>query len=286
MYTDNSGQTDPPLAFHIMKFAFQLFKKPATKLSPKEYCTVKQHAEQEVFLHDMILSSEYASGVVIPSSVIDYTLESLKNEYSKEEDFFEYLSENSLRLSNYLDLLTSDLKVEAILARVAARDSSVSNREVKEYYHIHQDSFFIPEQRDVRHILICTENQYSHLPKDSALNRMLTIYSRLLDAPYRFDEQARRYSECVSAPDGGNLGKVKPGELCEELDSHLFMLEEGEISEIIQTPFGFHLLYCEKVYPAQPMVFSEAYLKIHQILGRKKKLQSCREWLESLFSLH
>ncbi|MEN8190798.1 MAG: peptidylprolyl isomerase [Thermodesulfobacteriota bacterium] len=180
--------------------------------------------------------------------------------------------------------MASDLKVEAILARVASHDTQISPGEVKDYYRSNREAFFIPEQRSACHILISTENQYSHLPKNSPLSRIRKIHALLLESPGRFGEQARRYSDCTSSPDGGKLGRVKPDELCPELNQVLFTLREGELSDTIETPLGFHLLYCEKIHPRQPMIFADAYLKIRQLLGREKKLRSCREWIESLLA--
>lgn len=308
-----SRQIEPALTFHLMKFAFHVFEKEVVELTPEEYAEAYQQAYHQITLHEQILLSEAACGVVIPDKLIQATFLSIQKAHGGEEKIFLHLQKNNLRPEEFFTVLGNDLKVETILARVAYYAQPVSHQEIQGYYNSHQDSCFSPEQRRVRHILISTENRYSHLPKDALLHRTLRIHSRLQGKQQGMDDQvgepearlqvplppkiveersqsfireAQRHSDCTTAIDGGDLGRISPGELCRTLDHALFQLAAGEISPIIQTTQGFHILFCEAIHPGQRLNFQEASRQIHQILTRETRIDTCRTWLRSLFPLN
>jgi len=83
-----------------------------------------------------------------------------------------------------------------------------------------------------------------------AQSRIEAIAARLARDPKRFEEQAMKHSECPSALQGGLLGEVPRGQLYPELDAALFLMQEGEVSAILESPMGLHLLRCESITPA------------------------------------
>ena len=280
-----SKQIEPALAFHLMKFAFQAFEKEVVELTPEEYAEAYQQAYHEITLHEQILLSEAACGVVIPDQLSQNAFHSIQTKHGGEEKFFLHLQKNNLRPDDFRTALNNDLKVEAILARVAYHAKPVNQQEIRDYYDSHQGSFCFPEQRSARHILISTENHYSHLPKDALLHRTMHIHSRLQSNPHNFIREAQLHSDCTTASDGGDLGRISPGELCSPLDHALFQLTVGEISPIIQTTQGFHILFCEAIHPGQRLNLEEATPQIHQILTREARIDTCRAWLKSLFHI-
>ncbi len=278
-----SKQIEPALAFHLMKFAFQVFEKEIVELTAEEYAEAYQQAYHEITLHEQILRSDAACGVIIPGKTLQAAIASLQAEHGGEEHFLHHLHTNNLFLPEFLAALQDDLKVEAILARVAFYAEPVSPQEILDYYHAHQNSFCFPEQRNTRHILISTENSYSHLPKDSYRQRAKRIHARLQNDPQGFSHEAQLYSDCTTASDGGDLGMISRGELCPALDQALFQLAAGEVSPIIETTKGFHILLCEAIHPGQRLNFQEVSHHINQILARKNRIDACKTWLKSLF---
>lgn len=283
MQTRISKQVEPALAFTLMKIALQVYEKMVVDLTLDEYAETYQYACHEMTLHEKILLSEAACGVVIPDGVIAAAFDTLVAEHGGEENFFRHLEENNLQLDSYLTALRNDLTVETTLARVASRADTVSDQEIQDYYHRHRDLFCFPQQRRARHILFCTENHPSHLPKEALRDRINRLHSRLQRDPQTFSHEAKIHSDCTTAIDGGDLGQVGPGELCPALDHALFQLGAGEISPIIETAEGFHILFCEAIHPGQRLNLQKAQHQIHQILTREKRIHTCRNWLKSLF---
>jgi len=94
-------------------------------------------------------------------------------------------------------------------------------------------------QTHVRHILV-QPNEL--LPEAEALRRLADIRERVLAGSASFEEMARQYSSDGSAGRGGDLGWVYPGDTVPEFERAMNALEPGEISEVVRTPFGLHLV--------------------------------------------
>jgi peptidyl-prolyl cis-trans isomerase C len=94
--------------------------------------------------------------------------------------------------------------------------------------------------------------------------------------------QARWYSECPTALDGGKLGEIGRGQLFTQLDSALFELLEGEISGVLETEMGFHLLLCEKILPAMQVPYARAAVDIHKLLDARHQRNCQKTWLSQL----
>jgi protein-disulfide isomerase len=100
----------------------------------------------------------------------------------------------------------------------------------------------------VRHILVQYQGaREAHVARtrEQALQKATALRAQLGQAPTTFAELARKESDCSSARQGGELGRFTVGELEPTMEIALFALEPGAISEVIETPFGFHILLRE-----------------------------------------
>lgn len=134
----------------------------------------------------------------------------------------------------------SRLKIET-LRRKKFAEVKVSRREVEEFYYMYQDSLpVLKETVDISHLL--KQIKPGGSSKEAALEKMIEIKEKV-DAGEDFAELAKTYSEDpATSTRGGDLGFIKRGDLVTEFESVAFNLEPGEISDIVETQFGFHLI--------------------------------------------
>ncbi len=117
----------------------------------------------------------------------------------------------------------------------------ISRKEVEEFYYTHKDSLpKVQPSVDISHILMqVTPSEQS---VQEAYQKILEIKKKL-DEGADFAELARKYSEDPgTAKNGGDLGFVSRGTLVKEFEEAAFALKPGEISDIVQTQFGFHII--------------------------------------------
>jgi len=274
-------QTDPMLSFHLMKFAFQDYQKNICHLTNNEYSHAYQSANEEMLLHQVILSSDEACCVVIPEALLRETLHGVIREYPSREHFFATLQENDIPLPDYRIALHNDLRVETTLARVACTVQSVTPSEMLHYFSSNKTEFHQPERRSASLIQIRCDLD-SPVERTAAIQQITRIHSRVCKNPSSFNEEARIFSDCSTHAHDGHLGKLAAGELCHALDKTLFSLARGEISPVIENSNGLNVLYCHKIHPEKLINFNEASSAIFAILLKKKQLNACRIWLQEL----
>lgn len=272
-------KNNPRLSFHLMKFAVQDFKKNSSNLTEDEYSQVLQNANEEMLLHQVILTSEEACCVVIPESILLKTLRAVIAEYPSNEAFYEMLEANQLSYESYALALHNDLRVETVLGKIASSVQTVASSEMLRYYKNHYTFFNRPEQRNASLIQIFAVASTGF---DPALTAITKIHERLLHHPKNFAVEAKSHSECDTGEDGGKLGTLAAGELCNELNTTLFSLDTGKISQVVESANAYHILKCNAIYPAVKIPFEKATAQILPRLLRKKQLNACRVWLQNI----
>lgn len=270
----------PEVNYTMLRVAMQMYEKTRDQLDEQELQAVMQQANRELAIAKKLLGSEIASQVVITDAAITQSLAELKSGFSTDEDFAKTLAHNDLDETALKQALATQLKVEAILEQLLSKNASVSDEEVEIYYYQHIERFELPETRTARHILITVNDDYPENRHDEAQRRLRDIQSQLERHPEAFMELASRYSECPTAMHEGLLGRVKPNQLYPELDDALFAMEEGELSDILTSPVGLHLLLCETVHPAERLSFADVKERLREHLESKKRKHMLKEWLQ------
>ena len=82
--------------------------------------------------------------------------------------------------------------------------------------------------------------------------------------------------------EGGQLGKISAGQLYPALDAALFKLSAGQLSGVLESELGFHLLLCEAIHPAKTLPFDQVHERIHQALEQRRRKEQQKQWLASL----
>lgn len=127
------------------------------------------------------------------------------------------------------------------LQNLKAQEIQISRREVEEFYRTHRDS--LPEMQatvNISHILFKIEA--SGLAAQIARTKIEEI-KRRIDNGEDFQELAKQYSQDPgSAPRGGDLGTMKRGDTVKPFEEAAYALEPGQISDIVQSEFGFHII--------------------------------------------
>lgn len=267
------------LNYLILRTALNLYKKTPLELSAAERSQVEQHAQQQFALETKILASKDATEVIVPAQQLETALAEVRARYDDDAEFDADLAKNGLNLKGFRAALYRELQVTAILERVAARAETVSELDVSNYYHTNEEKFNIPETRTVRHILITINEDYEENHRDAARERILHLLDRLKRDAGQFAELAQQHSECPTALQGGLLGRVHRGQLYPELDRMLFFMHEREISQVLESEVGFHILYCEKIHLPAHIPLKEAYPKILEVLQKRQRTLYQKTWL-------
>lgn len=268
--------------YTLLRAALNLFKKPPAELDPEQLRQARRQARNEYAIETRVLHAPEAVGVIVSEQELARAFNEIRSRFDADDAFLTSLAANRLSEASLKAALARQCKVDAILERVAARSPKVNEVEVGIYYHLHPEKFRKPEQRGARHILISINADYPENSRENALARITEIAAQLQRKPHKFADLALRHSECPSALNGGSLGTVSAGTLYPELDKALFALKENDISGVVETEIGFHLIQCLKISRAETISLKKATPKIKQLIQERYRRNCQRTWLASL----
>jgi len=276
---NNSAQTD---SYALLRAALALFKKTPDELQADELRRAEVQASNELKVESRILNAPEAGAVIISDKELQDAYQEIRDRYEDDESFFSDLEKNHLNQDSLHTALYRQCRVNVVLELIASRAPSISEVEVGIYYHLHAEQFNRPELRKACHIFISINPDYPENTREAAFSRMQEIGAKLQKKPYKFAEFALKHSECPTALQGGVLGIVPRGKLYPELDAVLFSIKAGEVSEIVESEIGFHLVLCKHIQKAETVSLQKATPKIRQLMKERSRRTCQRAWLASL----
>lgn len=159
----------------------------------------------------------------------------------------------------YLKLSPTDIKVEVSESDIAKfTDSDDGKKKIKNYYDTYAGEFNVEAQVSARHILIGFEgarnasSESSKRKKDVARKRAEEVLRKVKAGGADFAKLAQEYTdEAAGKGKGGDLGFFSRGMMVKEFSDAAFALKAGQVSEIVESPFGFHVIRVDAVKPAR-----------------------------------
>ena len=278
---DASGAEIMP--YNRLRTALALFGKPPVELEPSERQRVFAQAEKEYHIEQCVLEAPEAVGVMVGEDELARAYAEIKGNYPDDEAFRLGLEAGDLDEELLKQALARQCKVNTILDKVdAANPVDISEVEIGIYYHAHYDKFQQPERRDAYHILISINEEFPENARPKALERISAIAEKLLRKPWQFEELAQRHSECPTAMRGGRVGLVRRGQLFPQIDAALFSLESEQLSAVVETEIGFHVVYCKSIVPPHTLPLKKATPYIRKILAERFRESRRRQWIAGL----
>jgi len=145
----------------------------------------------------------------------------------------------------------------------------VSEAEVKKYYETYQGAFRVPEKVRARHILFSLPRNAKKEEIEKGKKKALEVM-KLAKEGKDFAKLAEKYSQGPTAKKGGDLGYFTRGTMVKPFEKAAFSMKKGEISELVRTSFGFHIIKVEDKQPAHVKPFEEVKKEIENKLKLKK----------------
>jgi peptidyl-prolyl cis-trans isomerase C len=162
------------------------------------------------------------------------------------------------------------LVVSAYLTKYVGKHLTVTNDEIKEYYQQNLTKFASQPKVKARHILVRNRKEAEQVMEK-------------LRNKGDFAKLAKEYSiDLPMAREGGSMGTIEKGRTLPELDKALFILNVGEISDIVETRFGFHILTVDEIITTQYRPFDEVSESIKKAIVLQKEAKAFDEMYEKL----
>lgn len=150
-----------------------------------------------------------------------------------------------------------------------SRKVEIDGNKIEEYYQNNLEEFKVPERRHARHILLkAGEDDSAERHQEQA--KKAEDVQKIAKKGEDFITLAKEYSEGPSKDSGGDLGFFSAGQMVPAFDEAVFAMQPGDISEVVKTQFGYHIIKLEEVQPAETRPLESVTAEIKTILQRKE----------------
>ena len=150
------------------------------------------------------------------------------------------------------------------------REVDVEESDILAYYEAHKPDFTMEEQRNARHILVQLAQDASDAEVDSARKKAEELRAKVTQGE-DFAAVARVSSDDIgSRADGGSTGLFGRGVMAPEFEAAVFKMKVGEISELVRTSFGFHIITVTEIKPEDIKPYADARGEVEQRLRKEK----------------
>ncbi len=154
---------------------------------------------------------------------------------------------------------------------------TVTDEQLKQYYAANKDYFDRVEVK-ARHILVRAGTAPIPGEREAALKKIQSLRAEIAAGRLDFATAARLHSQCPSAADGGDLGYIpRKGMLEEKISAAAFALKVGDISEVIETDLGYHLIQVTDRKPGIPSEFEKCIEDVRDVMGEDLRVRLMRQ---------
>jgi peptidyl-prolyl cis-trans isomerase D len=157
-----------------------------------------------------------------------------------------------------------------------ADQAEVADADVQRYYEEHQSSYEKPEQVHARHILFTVANDATPEAKAAVRQRAEAELAKI-KAGEDFATLAQNDSQDSSAAQGGDLGFFTRGKMVRPFEDAAFALSPGQVSDVVESQFGFHLIKVEERQDAHTQTVDEVRAQIVETLKKDKTQMLARQ---------
>ena len=166
--------------------------------------------------------------------------------------------------------------------------SQASDAEIKAWYDERQDRYKLPEERRASHILILADKNATPEVIQAAEAKAADLLAQVKKNPADFAKLAKQYSQDPgSASAGGDVGAVARGAMVKPFEDAVFALKEGQISDLVRTDYGFHVIRLTSVKPerVKPLaeVRTEIAAELKTQLAAKKYAEAADQFTNTVY---
>jgi peptidyl-prolyl cis-trans isomerase C len=223
-------------------------------------------------------------GIKAEKKTVDERVDYFRKNFVSDEAYNADLAKRGMTADQLRSEIEVGMEAEDLFNRRTANLKPVTDQEVRSFYDNNEERFVQPERVRASHILLTVNKDDTdavRAQKKAEAQRILGELKKGAD----FADAARKYSGCPSKEQGGDLGYFERGRMVPEFEKAAFALRTGQMSGVVETPFGYHIIKVTDHTSANTVPFEKAKPQIEQYLTQQKKQQVLTSYFDSLRSV-
>jgi peptidyl-prolyl cis-trans isomerase C len=230
-----------------------------------------RQARDSLIALELLYQESQARGVVVTDAAVDEEIARSKSGFPDAQAFDTAMKAKGMTEADLRRDTRMTMAVTRLLEGSVWRDIQISPQQVKDFYDQNKEEFKHPAQIRVSHILIHVPEKAPAAQRDNAKRQAAGLLAQL-KAGADFAQLARQHSQDPSsAALGGDLGYIAAGDMDPVFEKTAFALAPGQVSDVIATPYGFHIIKVTERRDAGYGSLEEVQDRIREVLMKKER---------------
>ena len=232
--------------------------------------------------YKLLAQESKARKIAIADADITARIAEIQKQFPSEEAFKQTLEQRNMTLAALRTDTTEGMQIDKMLETEAAGKIAVTPEQMTDFYQKNPTQFQQAERVRASHILIRFPEGADAAGKESIRLKAAEVLKQA-KAGKDFADLARRYSQDPgSAVNGGDLGFFDRGQMVGPFDEVAFTLQPGQMSDLVETTFGYHVIRVAEKQPSRTIPIDEVRPQLQQFLEGQNREQQTQTFIESL----
>ncbi|MCF8068920.1 MAG: peptidylprolyl isomerase [Desulfobacterales bacterium] len=245
------------------------YESQGTQLTDAQFAEIKEKVIDEMITLKVLYQECMDKKVVVDDAVVANRMKQLREQFPDELSYKQMLGMMGFSEADLKEQIKEQAVVGKYIEEHVSSKIDVTEEEIKTFYDSNPNSFKQPEQVRASHILIKVDQGADEHAKAKALTEIKGIEKKLKSGE-TFSELAKAHSQCPSASRGGDLDYFGRGQMVKPFEDTAFSMKAGDVSDIVETRFGYHIIKVTDKKEASVIGFEQARSQIGMYLKQQK----------------
>lgn len=242
--------------------------------------SLRRKAVEQAIGAKLLFKEAERRNIQVPDEEIDRSVFGMARQLGGMEKLRAQLKRQGLTESIFRAQIRRGRRVDKLVAEVTGAVPDPTEEECREYFEAHESEYRKEERVLAQHILV-TPKDSTPEAKAAARTKLEEIRDRVKNGA-DFGDEATAHSDCPSGKNGGSLGWFSRGMMVPEFENAAFGMSVGDVSDIVETQFGYHIIYkTDHEAPAQAD-FADAADTIRDLLIHSRRGEALTHFVEGL----
>lgn len=267
------------------------------------YLMIKDRVVNDLIVKELLNQELKKRNITVSKKEIEAEHKKMVDKLGSKDKFNDILKQNGIKYSDFEEDLKQELMMKKLVNII--HPVKISESDAKSFYNKNLDKFKTPDQVRASHILVMANpveikegltkknktlteaeiNQQVQVEMAMRYKKAQEIANEIKSTPDRFEAKAREFSDDkASAEKGGDIGFFSKNDMVKEFSDAAFKLRPNTISEVIQTPYGFHIIKVTDRKAAGQQPYEKIKSQLIQYLTAQAQVKALEQFLTMLKS--
>ncbi len=246
------------------------------------YGQVYQSMTESLIANVLLKKAAENSSLAISDAEVDEEIAKIKAGAPEGQSLEDALAANNVEFSQWKEDLRSQMLVGKLVEDKTAGVAEATDAEATAFYQENIDQFKTPEAVSASHILIGFDEEDTDEMKDQKMTDLIKLREKIVAGETTFEAAATEHSSCPSSAQGGSLGTFGRGQMVPEFEETAFSMKPNDISGIVETQFGYHLIKVTDRQAEGTRSFEEVKDQLKNYLTSQNKQKALVAYVDGL----